>query len=136
MADYFADTSFWIALIDRRDAYHATAIVWSRKISGGLTTTQAVLLETANTFARPVWRDKAIALIDHLRVREDVEIVTLSESLWESAWNLFVHRSDKAWSLTDCMSFEVMRERQLRNALATDSHFQQAGFTALLLDPE
>ncbi|MDP7134637.1 MAG: PIN domain-containing protein, partial [Planctomycetota bacterium] len=45
-------------------------------------------------------------------------------------------RLDKGWSLTDCVSFVVMQERGLVDALTTDLHFQQAGFRALLLqDP-
>ena len=92
------------------------------------------MLETANTFSRPDWRDKVIALIDHITTRDDVEVVRFSSSLWNRAWNLFRGRSDKSWSLTDCMSFELMQERGLMEALAADSHFQQAGFRALLLD--
>jgi predicted nucleic acid-binding protein len=45
---------------------------------------------------------------------------------------LFSHRADKAWSLTDCTSFAVMQEEELTDALTTDHHFEQAGFTALL----
>jgi predicted nucleic acid-binding protein len=101
MAIYFADTSFWIALIDQRDFYHSAAIELSRSISGGIVTTQAVLLETANAFAKPLWRDKAIAMINHLGLRDDVEVIPFSRSLWTRGWELFVHRPDKTWSLTD-----------------------------------
>jgi predicted nucleic acid-binding protein len=82
MIEYFAGTSFWIALIDRRDALPAQAMDWSRRISGRLVTTEAVLLETANTFSKPGWREKAIALINHVKHRDDVEIVPFSDSLW------------------------------------------------------
>jgi predicted nucleic acid-binding protein len=136
MAVYFADSSFWIALIDRRDAYHEKAIEWSRNLSGEIVTTQAVLLETANTFARPAWRGKAISMIEHVASRDDVETVVFTESLWGRAWALYSTRSDKAWSLTDCLSFEVMSELRLENALTADLHFRQAGFSALLLDSQ
>jgi predicted nucleic acid-binding protein len=131
---YFADTSFWVALVDRRDAYHVQATEWSHKISGRIVTTQAVLLETANTFSRSDWRDKVIALVDHVMARDDIEVVPFSSSLWDHGWKLFRTRSDKAWSLTDCMSIELMQERGLTEALAADSHFCQAGFRALLLE--
>jgi hypothetical protein len=134
MAIYFADTSFWVALIDQRDVYHPIAIEWSRKISGNIVTTQAVVLETANTFSRPQWRAKSIELIDRIFARDDIEVLPLSGTIWDFGWTLYRNRKDKSWSLTDCISFEVMRDRGLTEALAADSHFRQAGFHALLLD--
>ena len=131
MAVYFADTSFWVALVDRRDEYHSKAVECSATISGSIVTTEAVLLETVNTFSKPTWRPHVVALINHIRSRGDVEV---AYKTWHRGWELFVARPDKSWSLTDCISFEVMRERGLTEALSADSHFQQAGFRALLLD--
>jgi predicted nucleic acid-binding protein len=54
--------------------------------------------------------------------------------IWSRGWKMFTERLDKSWSLTDCISFEVMHERGVTEALAADSHFRQAGFHALLLD--
>ena len=134
MAVYFGDTSFWIALIDRRDAYHSKATEWSLKISGNIVTSEAVLLETANTFSKPGWKEKVISLVDHIMGRDDIEVVSFSSSLWDHGWKLYRNRLDKSWSLTDCMSFELMKERGITEALAADSHFRQAGFQAILLD--
>lgn len=134
MAIYFADTSFWVALVDRRDAYHPIASEWAKKISGTLVTSEAVLLETANAFARPDWRARVILLVDHIMARDDVQIVESSKLLWERGWTLFRSRNDKSWSLTDCLSFEIMLEKGIAEALTSDSHFRQAGFQALLLD--
>lgn len=131
MPTYFADTSFWVALIDRRDTCHAKAADLSLRISGKILTAEAVVVETANTFAKPNWRPKAIALINHITLREDIEIAYKS---WHKAWDLFTDRPDKAWSLTDCISFEVVRERGISEALTADNHFRQAGFQTLLLD--
>jgi predicted nucleic acid-binding protein len=133
MAIYFADTSFWVAVVDNRDAYHSKSIEWTQKLSGTIVTTEAVLLETANTFSRPNWRSKVIGLIDHIQSRSDVEIVYKS---WQLAWDLFTDRPDKAWSLTDCISFVVMQEKRVTDALTADIHFQQAGFRALLLETD
>jgi len=135
MAIYFADTSFWVALVDRRDVYHSKAVEWSLSIGGSIVTTDAVLLETANTLSRPDWREKVIALINHVKSRDDIEVLPFSGAIWDRGWKLFCDRLDKSWSLTDCISFEVMRERGLTEALAADSHFRQAGFHALLLEP-
>ncbi len=75
-----------------------------------------------------------VALLDHLSHRSDVEILPFSPDLFGRGWALYRSRPDKAWSLTDCVSFVVMRDADLRDALAADEHFQQAGFRALLLE--
>jgi len=134
LQDVFADTAFWIALIVKQDQYHDRAQRWSVRIAGRITTTNAVLLETANALARPAWRASAVALLDHLRQRPDVEVVALSEDLWQRGWDLYRSRPDKAWSLTDCISFSVMQGKGLVDALTSDEHFRQAGFRAVLLE--
>ena len=60
-------------------------------------------------------------------------IVLLSEALCAVALQLFQARADKEWGLTDCVSFVVMQERAITDALTADAHFQQAGFRSLLL---
>ena len=63
-----------------------------------------------------------------------VEIIPLRDDLFAEAFALFRARMDKEWSLTDCLSFVVMRQRAIQTALAADIHFQQAGFKVLLLE--
>jgi uncharacterized protein len=130
----FADTAHWIALVVKQDQYHARAKTWSRQVRGRIITTEAVLLETANGLARPVTRGAAVALIDHLHQSPEVSVVTVLPDLWRRGWDLYRGRPDKAWSLTDCISFLVMRDHGLTDALTTDDHFRQAGFRAVLLD--
>lgn len=132
--DFFADTVFWIALVVKQDQYHERARQWSLRITGRITPTAAVLLETANALARPAWRAKGIALLEHLQQRSDVDLFPLSPELWRQSWTLYRDRHDKAWSLTDCISFQVMEGKGLRDALTADDHFRQAGFRAVLLE--
>ncbi len=56
----------------------------------------------------------------------------IDEKLDEQAWKLLETRLDKTWSLVDCASFVVMKNRGLTDALTTDRHFEQAGFVRLL----
>ena len=56
LGDVFADTVYWIALVVKQDQYHQPAQAWTTHITGSITTTGAVLLETANALARPAWR--------------------------------------------------------------------------------
>jgi len=130
----FADTAFWIGLVVKQDQHHEQAQKWSLRITGRITTTEAVLLETANALSRPAWRNHAVALIDHLRQREDVEVIKFSSTLWQRGWDLYRQRPDKDWSLTDCLSFVVMQDAGLMSALTTDDDYRQAGFRALLLE--
>jgi uncharacterized protein len=134
LGDVFADTAYWIALVVKQDQYHPSARAWTPHIAGRITTTALVLLETANALARPAWRASAVALIEHLRQRPDVHIVAPEAAQWERGWELYRNRPDKGWSLTDCVSFLVMQEAGLTDALTTDEHYRQAGFRAVLLE--
>lgn len=71
-------------------------------------------------------------LLDSLETDPRVEIITLSEQLYARASRLYRDRPDKEWALTDCVSFIVMEDRGIDEALTTDEHFQQAGFQALM----
>jgi predicted nucleic acid-binding protein len=76
----------------------------------------------------------SVAARGYERIRHDVriEIVLYSGELNAAAIRLFTERSDKDWSLTDCLSFIVMRRRNIREALTADRHFEQAGLRAVL----
>ena len=63
-----------------------------------------------------------------LRGSPDVQLVYPDEADEAAAWALFVERPDKGYSLTDCVSFVVMRRRGLTTAVALDRHFAQEGF--------
>jgi predicted nucleic acid-binding protein len=131
----FADTSFWIAVSSQRDQYHSAAIAWARHLMAGknvVVTTEAVLWEWLNAMAGPSTR--AAAAEGYRRTHRDsqVQVVAGEEKLIESAVELYRTREDKHWSLTDCLSFVVMTQRQIGEALTFDYHFQQAGFRSLL----
>lgn len=97
-------------------------------------TTQAILLEIGNSLSKQKYRAAAIQLLDSLETDPSVEVVLLINSLYRSAFNLFKQREEKEWGLVDCISFIVMQDRGITDALTTDAHFQQAGFRALLRD--
>ena len=138
MGAYFADTSFWIALSSKRDQYHALATVWHSAVarSGStILTTEAVLWEWLNALADTTTH--SIAAEGYRRVHADsrVEVVPFHPELSGAAFILYQSRSDKDWSLTDCLSVVVMERRRLIEALTTDHHFEQAGMKALMLSP-
>jgi uncharacterized protein len=71
-------------------------------------------------------------LLSSLEQDDTVEIVPMTDELYQKAFELFCNRPDKDWGLIDCISFIVMQEKGLSEALTADEHFEQAGFIALL----
>jgi len=133
---YFADTAFWIALFRRRDQFHDAALSWQRFLlgSGAVTvTTEAVCWEWMNAMSGVGTRTVAAQAFDRILRDPRVEVIPHGPGLSGEAIRLFTARSDKQWSLTDCASFAVMAQRDIREALTADAHFEQAGFRSLLL---
>lgn len=131
----FADTAAFVALLIRRDELHRLANRIMAELSEKdtkLFTTEMVLFELANALSSIELRARAVILVDELRTLPNVEIVWSSVELFEKAWSLYRERLDKEWSLTDCASFVVMRERGINLAFTSDKHFEQAGFVKLL----
>ena len=120
----FADTFFYLALLNPRDRMHSRAVQMSRQLSGGVVTTEFVLLELADGMARPPARETFVRTFDLLRADQRVQIIEASTELWERARELYADRPDKEWSLTDCTSFVVMTDRGITEALTGDRHFE------------
>jgi predicted nucleic acid-binding protein len=134
-AEVFLDTAYAIALSSPTDLFHARAVQLADEVKATgvrLVTTRAVTLEIANALSKQRYREAAARLLDALEADGTVEIVPLSEPLYQRAWRLFRERPDKDWGLTDCVSFVVMKERGITDALTPDVHFQQANFQALM----
>jgi predicted nucleic acid-binding protein len=71
-------------------------------------------------------------LLESLEQDPNIEIIPMTEGLYKRGFELYQSRPDKEWGITDCISFVVMQERSIMEALTTDKHFEQAGFQALL----
>ncbi len=130
----FIDTSYILALINTADDYHNQANNIVLEIRGLFVTTEAVLIEIGNALARLQWRPQAVSTLEDLRSDPDIEVISITKELLSRAIKLYSRRMDKEWGLTDCISFIVMEDKKIINALTTDEHFQQAGFRALLLE--
>lgn len=131
----FLDTSFAIALSSPGDESHGAArqrALEMKRASTRMITTRAVLLEIGNSLSKQRSRQSAVRLLRSLEVDPRIEIVPLTEELYAKAFELFCQRLDKEWGLVDCVSFVVMSERGISEALTADEHFQQMGFRLLL----
>jgi predicted nucleic acid-binding protein len=128
----FVDTLFVVALLTPNDKYHARAdAIADAYVNGPLVTTDAVLLEIGNSLARQR-KAEAVGIITRFVRAENVEIVRLTPEPFERGFALYRRYQDKQWGLVDCISFAVMRERGMTDALTFDQHFTQAGFNALM----
>lgn len=128
----FVDTLFVIALINPRDHFHQQALELSRRFARHpFLVTDAILLEIGNGLARS-YRREAIEIIEQFLVSPDTQVVHVSSTLLEQAIAMYKLYDDKTWGLVDCISFVVMHEADVREALTFDQHFVQAGFQILM----
>jgi predicted nucleic acid-binding protein len=137
-AEVFLDTVYAVALAATSDLLHEQAVRLSEQLEKAgtrLITTQAILLEIGNALSKNRYRTAAIEILSSLESDPSVEIIPLSAERYSKAFNLYKSRPDKEWGLIDCLSFFVMEERGIREALTSDEHFEQAGYNTLLGQP-
>lgn len=139
MRTVFADTGYWIALLDPQDRLHRRAEEVTSQlvvVSFRIVTTEMVLVEFLNSASRrgERYRERAADMVHGLRSDPDVTVVPQTSAQFEAAVGRYASRPDQRWSLTDCGSFLLMEDLNIREALAHDRDFQQAGFMPLLQD--
>jgi predicted nucleic acid-binding protein len=133
MQAWFADTYYFLALRNPKDEGHAKAVAATAKLAPRkLVTTSWVLTEVADALAKPANRPGFARLIEMLAAFPDAMVLPPTQALFDEGVTLFNARADKEWSLTDCVSFVVMTQLGITEALTGDHHFEQAGFVALL----
>ena len=137
MDEVFVDTAGWAALFVRTEPQHAAAATlfrsW-RRHGRRLITTNYVLTEVVALLTSPlrVPRDVQFRYVDGIRSAEYVDVIHVDSRVDAEGWALLRERPDKNWSLVDAVSFVVMRQRGISEALTTDQHFVQAGLVRLL----
>jgi hypothetical protein len=135
MRRFFIDTGHLLGLAHAQDQWHSLALQWTEAAQGLFRTTDYILVEAANGLAAARFKPKALSIIGRLQSDPRVTIIPASRELNERGFQLYGSRLDKDWSLTDCISFVVMAELGIMDALTPDRHFEQAGFRALLRTP-
>ena len=136
LTEVFIDTSYIISLVVSSDKHHSKARELSKRVREErliLVTTKAILLEVGNAFSAK-YKAEAIKLIEMLEKDPSIKVVSLDQTLFDQAFEMFKRYDDKYWGLVDCVSFVVMRSRKIVEAFSADQHFNQAGFRALLLE--
>jgi hypothetical protein len=131
MSAVFGDTFYFLALVNRADEAHARCRQFSEDYRGTVFTTEYVLVEVAHALAAPAHRVTAAGFIRLLQRHGQIRVVAASDRLLDRGLALYADRPDKDWSLTDCISFVVMQDASIAEALTGDRHFTQAGFRAI-----
>lgn len=127
----YADTYALIGWLSPRDAAHPRVVEYLNTFTGRLVTTEWVLMELAYALSFPETRQATASFLKRIREDRGFHIVGYDVAVYAAGFDLYVSRPDKAWSLTDCISFTVMKEFGLTDALTADHHFEQAGFRAV-----
>lgn len=129
------DTVFIQALLNNRDQYHARARAFLPQVRAAteVWVTEAILVEVGNALSN-FNRAAAAQFIEQCYHTHNMHVVGIDTPLLARALQLYRDRPDKAWELTDCISFVVMQERNIIDAVTADEHFLQAGYRALLLE--
>jgi hypothetical protein len=135
-AETFVDTSGFFALLVKEDRMHGRArdILARAPQSGGrFVTTDYILDESATLLGARGHRQLAATFFDVVFLSTACRVEWMDPGRFDQTRRFFLKHHDQQWSFTDCFSFCLMRQRNVRDALTTDSHFRQAGFNPLLI---
>ena len=131
----FADTQFFVALINPQDQWHETALkVEADLLEPFYVTSEAILDEVLTFFCEYVAkaRLKAVASVELILSETNTKVITISHEIFLAGLELYKARPDKKYSLTDCISMNICRERGITEVLTHDHHFIQEGLTILM----
>ncbi len=131
MAVAFLDTSYLLALEIVDDQNHRVATRHWQGITRSLpqlVTTSFILDETVTFFNSRGYHAKAVEVGNNLLNSPSIQFVHVDAALLFEGWSYFQRHDDKDYSLTDCISFVLMRKLGVTTAFTFDRHFEQAGF--------
>ena len=134
MKQIFADTFYWVALINSQDNWHQRVReVTSSLKNVELVTTDEVLVEVLNFMSAQVAnrRRRTVEFIDDLLQNPRPQIIPQNRESFLQGFELYRRRPDKEYSLTDCISMTVMQRLKIGEVLTHDNHFKQEGFRIL-----
>jgi len=135
MRTVFADTAYWLAISNPRDQLHQKALEVSQSLGPHrIITTDEVLTEFLALYSPygPEMRRTAAQMARGVLSNPNIQVLQQTHESFLAGLNLYEQRLDKGYSLTDCISMTIMRERRIQEALTADHHFAQEGFKALL----
>jgi predicted nucleic acid-binding protein len=133
-SDTLFDTSGFFALIDKRDPRHGKAVRWVEKQRKRIrpVSTEWVIGETCTLLVARKRSHLVARFLDYIDDSAALVLVNPDEMLLHAAKAMIRQQAEQGYSFVDCISFCLMKERGIRNAFTTDTHYRKAGFSALL----
>jgi uncharacterized protein len=129
MARYFADSWFFIAVLDSADSHHIHATrLFERMRHADVVTHDAVLTDVLAFFSDEGARARTLAAAAVRRAIQRFRVVPADRALFLRGLDRYERRTDKQYSVVDCMSMIVMEDHGIQHVLTNDHHFTQAGF--------
>lgn len=128
----FVDTGAWYAVADTADQFHSIAVkhfncLLSNKVL--LYTTNLVIHETVMLLSRKVSKSAAILFLDTIYNDENVSIVENQKTIEKRGFRIFKKYDDQDFSITDCVSFVVLKDLKIKRVFSFDRHFSIMKFT-------
>ena len=137
MQQIFADTFYWIALINPRDDWHERVVAFTKTLDRvQIVTTDEILTEILNflsCYGRST-RYRSTQLVQKMMSEPNIQIIPQTHSSFLQGLELYENRLDKEYSLTDCISMQIMTQMGITKILTHDKHFTQEGFDILFLE--
>src|SRR5689334_815246 len=127
MTEVFGDTYYFPAILGSDETERLKAFRAGRAAAKGLVTTAWVMTEVAGFMRQPHERAAFVELVQRLEASKHAVLLPVESLVWRRGLALYAGRLDKSWSLVDCISFTVMSDRGIADALTGDHHFEQAG---------
>ncbi len=128
----FLDTSAIYALANVHDVNHLPVLAYFKSTRVTYLLHELIFVETCSLITKRLDKRLALRTVWDLRRSSRIEIAELTPDLLEAGWQRCLRYADKEWDWIDCISFELMDRRSLREALSLDRHFTQAGFSLLV----
>lgn len=130
----FVDTSAWLALVYKNDKNHLKAVNSYKeilKIGYLVISTDYVLDETITRIRYDLGFEEAVQFIDQIKEAANndfLRIERVEEKNFKKAVSLFKKYEDQLFSFTDCTSFIICRENNIKEVFAFDKDFLTMGF--------
>ncbi len=121
----FVDTGAWFALGVSSDPDHKRAAEFVSDCRRPFVTTDYIVDELLTLFTRRKYKSLGLLWLNDVLHAGACELISIDQSSFREACDVYSQFVDKDWSFTDCTSYVVMRRYSIQHAFSFDEHFRQ-----------